>query len=532
MKKNSYLTTLDEVLPRILGLIDRDIDSETYGCCDRNFWMYKITDFSSGIIQQCSLTFSLLYYNSNDFDYDCNFLKNEQKKYYKDIAIAVNHWTLKLVNNGALDEYYHNERSFPATVFSGYALLKSSLILNDKFVLKSDKLYDIANFLCNRKPSLAANQDAAAAAYLWLFYNNINKSEKYLKQVRNLLNRKEFNGGFDEYYGFDFGYATVSVNYLAYMLNDGYLEAGLYIEKIYSAICYAATASPIVSGNIFSRNTSYYLPYAIDKIIELYPEESQNLKYLSFLSVMNKLDDRYMMHYFTPSLAFSAFNNVDYSVCSSANKSADIVELLNYGGVIFITYKRISFIVSLIKKGVFSISYNKKHYCNNGYRLIDDGVVYNSDNIIPNFGKDSLISRDNDVITITIFGVFSRYLNLSPSPMKSVILRIMSVFGPFLNLLFKKILITTPKVLDGSNFVRKIIIDLKKSSIKVEDSFNISKNSKLYMSPNFSSRLVPSAKFYQESDLSQNIKKTNIQSDCIRTNISLLNDDISTIYKF
>ena len=148
------------------------------------------------------------------------------------------------------------------------------------------------------------------------------------------------------------------------------------------------------------------------------------------------------------------------------------------------------------------------------------------------FGKDSLISRDNDVITITIFGVFSRYLNLSPSPMKSVILRIMSVFGPFLNLLFKKILITTPKVLDGSNFVRKIIIDLKKSSIKVEDSFNISKNSKLYMSPNFSSRLVPSAKFYQESDLSQNIKKTNIQSDCIRTNISLLNDDISTIYKF
>ena len=83
MKKNSYLTTLDEVLPRILGLIDRDIDSETYGCCDRNFWMYKITDFSSGIIQQCSLTFSLLYYNSNDFDYDCNFLKNEQKNIIK-----------------------------------------------------------------------------------------------------------------------------------------------------------------------------------------------------------------------------------------------------------------------------------------------------------------------------------------------------------------------------------------------------------------------------------------------------------------
>ena len=265
MNRHDYLMILDGIVPRMLGLIDRDSDSETYGCCDRNFWMYKITDFSSGIIQQCSLTLSLLYSNSDYFDSSCSYLKTKHRYYYKDIAIAVNQWTLKIINNGTLDEYYPNEKSFPATVFTAYALLKSSLILNDKSILQSDKLNNIANFLCDRNPSQAANQDIAAAAYLWLYYDNINNSDKYLKQIHNLLDREDSSGEFNEYMGFDFGYATVSVNYLSYMVDDGYYEAKKHIKKISDIICYSATASPIVSGNIFSRNTSYYLPYAIER---------------------------------------------------------------------------------------------------------------------------------------------------------------------------------------------------------------------------------------------------------------------------
>ncbi len=531
MDRNDYLIILDRILPRMLGLIDRDRDSETYGCCDRNFWMYKITDFSSGIIQQCSLTLSLLYSNSNYFGDDCRFLKTKHRGYYKDIAIAVNHWTLKIVDNGALNEYYFNEKSFPATVFTAYALLKSSLILEDQFVLKSDKLNDIANFLCNRKPSMAANQDIAAAAYLWLYHNNINRSEKYLNQIRNLLDRKEFYGEFNEYMGFDFGYATVSVNYLSYMLDDGYFDAGTYINSFYEIICCTATASPIVSGNVFSRNTSYYLPYAIEKIIEMYPVKCGKLKILSFSSVMDILDDRYMMHYFTPSLAFSAFNKKGNCDVTGLNKHPKNVSLLNHGGIACVVYKHTTLVISLIKKGVFSISYDKNYYCNNGYRLVNNNKVYSSSNIISNLDKNPIISRDNNIITITMQGVFSRYVNLSPSPIKTVILRSISIFGPILNLLFKKILITMPKVLSGSSFLRKITIDLKNYSIVVDDLFDLPKDSRLYLSPNFSSRLVPSAKFYQESDLSINPVELDSQPNCITTNISLLDSGVHIMYE-
>ncbi len=532
MNKSDYLMVLDGIIPRMLGLIDRDSDSETYGCCDRNFWMYKITDFSSGIIQQCSLTLSLLYSNSDYFGSSCSYLKTEHKYYYKDIAIAVNRWTLKTINNGALDEYYPNEKSFPATAFTAYALLKSSLILNDQSILQSDKLNNIANFLCDRNPSQAANQDIAAAAYLWLYYDNINSSDKYLKQIHNLLNRKDSSGEFNEYMGFDFGYATVSVNYLSYMVDDGYHEAQKYIKKISDIISYTATASPIVSGNIFSRNTSYYLPYAIETIIYLYPEKSRRLRDLSFSSVMSILDDRYMMHYFTPSIAYSAF--FKKSTCISNNKDSKYIEnvnLLNYGGIVCVTYKDATIIISLIKAGIFSISQGENHYCNNGYRLVCNNKIYSSGNITPNLEKNSKISQDNDVITITTFGVFSKYKNLRPSSTKTIVLRLMSIFGPYLNLIFKKILITTPKVLSRSSFIRKVIIDLKEESIIVKDSFDIPQKSTLYMSPNYSSRLVPSAKFYQESDLLDGSVELDKNSSYIVTSITLEKNNINTVYE-
>jgi len=532
MNKKDYLMVLDGIIPRMLGLIDRDSDSETYGCCDRNFWMYKITDFSSGIIQQCSLTLSLLYSNSDYFSSDCLYLKTEHRDYYKETAIAVNKWTLKSVNNGALDEYYPNEKSFPATAFTAYALLKSSLILNDQSVLQSDKLSNIANFLCDREPSKAANQDIAAAAYLWLYYDNIHNLDKYLKQIHNLLNRENSSGEFNEYMGFDFGYATVSVNYLSYMLDDGYHEAKKYIKKISDIICYSATSSPIVSGNIFSRNTSYYLPYAIETIIHLYPEKDRRLKNLSFSSVISILDDRYMMHYFTPSIAHSAFSKKPTRIGDNDSDDIESINLLNYGGIACVAYKDTTIIISLIKAGVFSISQGENHYCNNGYRLVCNKKIYSSSNITNNLESSSKILQDNGIITITTIGVFSKYKNLYPSPSKTIILRLISIFGSYLNLIFKKILITTPKTLNGSSFVRKVIVDLKEESILVKDSFNIPKNCVLYMSPNYSSRLVPSAKFYQESDLLDGLIKFDKNPSYVAINISLTKNNVNTVYEY
>ena len=63
----SHTLTLDRVVglfdgqyPRLMSQIDRDVHSPTYGSCDRNFWMYRLHDFESGIFYQTALCFAAL----------------------------------------------------------------------------------------------------------------------------------------------------------------------------------------------------------------------------------------------------------------------------------------------------------------------------------------------------------------------------------------------------------------------------------------------------------------------------------------
>ena len=47
-------------LPRVLSQLNRDADSPLFGSFDRNFWHYKIRDFSSIILQQGMLVLDVL----------------------------------------------------------------------------------------------------------------------------------------------------------------------------------------------------------------------------------------------------------------------------------------------------------------------------------------------------------------------------------------------------------------------------------------------------------------------------------------
>ena len=48
----SFHQLLAEFLPRILSQCCRDANSPAFGCFDRNFWHYRMRDFSSIILQQ------------------------------------------------------------------------------------------------------------------------------------------------------------------------------------------------------------------------------------------------------------------------------------------------------------------------------------------------------------------------------------------------------------------------------------------------------------------------------------------------
>ena len=74
-------------VPRIMSNLDRDSNSPTYGCFDRNFWHYKIRDFPSMILQQSCRTLAILY--KSDYPGNIYYKKKRVKKW---ALAAVDFW--------------------------------------------------------------------------------------------------------------------------------------------------------------------------------------------------------------------------------------------------------------------------------------------------------------------------------------------------------------------------------------------------------------------------------------------------------
>ena len=101
MDNNIYIDLLLAEVPRILGQIDKNPLSSTYGCFDRNYWKYMVRDYANARFQEASYTLALLYsYKSKN-----NIYYNDSKIY--DLAVAGILYWIKLQNrNGSFNEYY------------------------------------------------------------------------------------------------------------------------------------------------------------------------------------------------------------------------------------------------------------------------------------------------------------------------------------------------------------------------------------------------------------------------------------------
>ena len=80
MSENDIWKLLSTHHSRLLSQLDRDPDSPSFGSFDRNFWNYKIRDFSSIILQQGILYLDALYSyeNLNNVFYKKEDVKNRE----------------------------------------------------------------------------------------------------------------------------------------------------------------------------------------------------------------------------------------------------------------------------------------------------------------------------------------------------------------------------------------------------------------------------------------------------------------------
>lgn len=504
---NALVTLLDQNIPRLISQIDRDPDSPTYGSVDRGFWMYRLHDFDSGVVQQASLTLAVLADLSEKIDLSTTiYLKTVPPKYWKSLAKAINLRNLTLMKKtGFVDEYYPGEQSFPGTVFISYAVLKSALLLGQDEVVQSSVLEKLANKILSRKASPAANQDTAAAAFLAL-YSQTQKWQVDQTQVvlTELLGRPDQGGKFWEYGGLDVGYSTVSLNYLGYIYADqtGPDFIPQKLTELGTLISEFITPSGNLGGEYAARSTTYFLPFGFLAAASLDKVLAGRLQDLDLVSAYQRLDDRYLIHYCLPSLAISALHlakNDLPKITPYSSPSEWQSEYYSDFGLFRAAKQDASVFVGMNKGGSIQIESAGETTIDCGYRLLRDGQVYAT--CVLESSPSVSYQPDQDQIILKVTTSFRRYATLTASPFKTIALRVLGFMGSRLNDFFKRVLIKKPQDLSSTTLNRTLILDTENNLLTIEDRFDgLKSNDVLNISPPSSFRLVPSAKFFQPGE--------------------------------
>ena len=250
----------------LLGEINRDPTSSSYGCFDRRYWAWKLTDFPEATFQR----------NLSGLSWYLHQLRDEnQGQFLVEVIKSGLKFTLKVQHpDGSFDQAYPHEHSFGATGFLLPDLINAFLeIRSECGELEIESiaggLRDAADFLVrsSEQHSLISNHLAGAALGLFkageLFQEN-----RYFEKARSTLSRilksQSHEGWFPEYGGADPGYQTLCMHYLAqiYKLEPS-AELKLALERSLDFLKYFAHPDGTFGGEYGSRRTEIYYPGGI-----------------------------------------------------------------------------------------------------------------------------------------------------------------------------------------------------------------------------------------------------------------------------
>lgn len=256
-KKNIFLEAGLKQLPRILGFLDNNPGSATYGCFDRYHWHYKILDFPNLRFQEAALVLSLIYSISYA---DNPFFNSELIKRWA--VAAIDFWAKARHRDGSVDESYPFERHFCATAFSLYAATETLLIFGEK---GSNDLRKTGDFIARHNNPDVANQMACAALALYNLYlltGEPKYKDSFEDKLELFLKMQAREGFFMEYGGFDAGYDSVTLGLLAAL----YKKCKMTEIKDAALRCIRHMAPLIEEDGYFSpermsRRTQFLYPY-------------------------------------------------------------------------------------------------------------------------------------------------------------------------------------------------------------------------------------------------------------------------------
>ncbi len=272
-----YKQVLKDNYSKLINLYNLDSFSDTYGYGDREFWGWKIKDFSNGTMQGGvhSLAIGLELGIFKDKEYVLSIIDS-----------AINAIPKIMDKNGSFVEAYPKESSFCVTSLVAFDLLSAIKVLG---TIVSDKtitnylniIKPLINYICknDEQHAIISNHLATgvAAIALWTDLTNENLTKRYFELINIILENQSNEGWYKEYDGADPGYQTLCTYYLFEAYNSNKDEVILKsLLKSLDFLEYFIHPDGAIGGLYGSRNTEVYYPAGIVGLSK-YSEKAANI---------------------------------------------------------------------------------------------------------------------------------------------------------------------------------------------------------------------------------------------------------------
>jgi hypothetical protein len=493
-------------IPHVLGLVDKNKLSPTYGCFDRNYWHYRTVDFPTGMAQLGVIILAHVYttqYPNNPY---------YQQERIKELIIAgIDYLPHCSHKDGTADEFYPYERALGATTFSLIAALEAYMMLEEKIERQEQFFKKRADWLLNNtEPNIIANHQASVALALALMHQ-LTGEQKYQegakKRIAELHQWWHNEGWFYEYEGCDPGYSTFTITFLAKYWKLTQDETVLpYLEKLINFCKYFIGPDGSYAGEYGSRNTSHFYPLGFEIMGKKYPVGLKIVdKYMQGLA-KNKQEHMNDEKYFF----YNVINYLETHAAWNTKRPGAYEHKKDFekyfpGAKMYIAKKGVYYaIISLAKGGVTKLFKGKKllHTSTGIIMQTKEGT-----NMVTQIIDGYAIQAGDGVAVVT--GHFNKVKFELPTPFKMILFRagLLSLawswkIGSIVKDVLVKRLITGKKK-QAHTFERNFTFTSK--GLEIKTTLQLQNNDEivqLHSTTDLAVITVPTSKYFQESHLS------------------------------
>ena len=511
--KASFQRYVECQFPRVLTQMDRDPDSPTFGCFDRNYWHYKIRDFPSTILQQGAFTLEAIRIGAVESVRPTAMIDRW-------CVGAVNALGRQVDGQGRVDEYYPFEAGYPPAAFGLYAAARlmfewqtsapELLALVDVAPLRR-----LAQHLAQRVEQGATNQQAAGLAGLALAVKVglVPELTTRVEALASLIFEAQHpEGWFNEYGGPDFGYLTVTLDALVdYYDATSDRRAMAAIDQAIRFLAQMVGTDGCLPSTLNSRNTDYVVPYGLVRaaawnttaawlVAELFGKMADPTHF--FWST----DDRYHCHYIFASIVRS-LPHLD----AMQPAQAPLVETSTWlEGCGFWIYRPPeqpwTAYVAAKKGGLVRIHQqdNQPTVLDHGWRITQGSQIWTTNW----WSAEWHVEKQTDRVQIS--GRCQNTKFHTVNPFKHFVLRVLAFsLRQAVIPLLKRGMIFRPSSSDGPHFKRQI--DIGEWGVRLEDHINACKGAEARISVRQNLRHVASADSFNREELLPSLSETTPQ---------------------